>query len=249
HVIDVPTAASIMATMIGLGVGIDYALFLLSRHRRLLAAGVPVEESIRRTVASSGGAVVFAGGTVVIALSALMLAGFPMLRTLGSITGISVVCAVLTSITLVPALLGLLGQRINALRLPFGGNGEHRATSGWARLGNWVAGRPWRVLVITLAVLAALAAPASPLKPGPLDDGYGDRGTPARRAYELLEVAFGPAANGPLAVAAKLDTKIDGPAPPVAQEIQRRVERVDGVAHVTEPQVSRDGRAVLVQAL
>ncbi|TDD28026.1 MMPL family transporter, partial [Nonomuraea terrae] len=117
--VDMPKQAGIMATMVGLGVGIDYALFLLSRHRRLLADGVPVVESVRRTVASSGGAVVFAGGTVIIALSALLLAGFPLLATLGWVTGISVVAAVLTSITLVPALLGLLGHRVNALRVPF----------------------------------------------------------------------------------------------------------------------------------
>ncbi|NRQ40633.1 MMPL family transporter, partial [Nonomuraea sp. NN258] len=123
HVVDVPKQAGIMATMIGLGVGIDYALFLLSRYRRLLAGGVPVVESVRRTVASSGGAVVFAGGTVIIALSALVLGGFPLLQTLGWITGISVVMAVLTSVTLVPALLGVLGGRINALKVPFLGRG------------------------------------------------------------------------------------------------------------------------------
>ena len=121
HVIDVPSQASVMATMIGIGVGIDYALFLISRHRRLLADGVPIRESIARTTAGSGGAVLFAGGTVVISLSALFLAGFPLLRTLGMLTGISVVCAVLTSLTLVPALLGLLGHRINALRIPIVG--------------------------------------------------------------------------------------------------------------------------------
>ncbi|MFF5206507.1 MMPL family transporter [Streptosporangium sp. NPDC000396] len=252
HVVDVPKQASIMATMIGLGVGIDYALFLLSRHRKLLADGVPVYESVRRVGASSGGAVVFAGGTVIIALSALMLGGFPLLQTLGWITGISVVCAVLTSITLVPALLGLLGHRINALRLPFMGrrrNGD--GPSGWAALGTWVAKRPWRVLALSVAVLAALAAPAIGLKLGPLDDGYGDKGTAARRSYELMQAGFGPGINGPLVVVASLDEKVVDrePEPAVLASLKDKVAAVDGVAHVGDPVLNTAGTAALVQAV
>ncbi|MGI5491790.1 MMPL family transporter [Microtetraspora malaysiensis] len=255
HVVDVPKSASIMATMIGLGVGIDYALFLLSRHRRLLADGVPVRESVRRTVASSGGAVLFAGGTVVIALSALMLAGFPLLRTLGWITGISVVCAVLTSITLVPALLGLLGHRVNALRLPLVGRvasrrGDGPAT-GWAALGAWVAKRPWRVLTATVVALAALAAPAAALKLGALDQGYSDQGTAERRAYELVSVGFGPGANGPLIVVAELDRAIADtePADPLVRELTQRLRDASGVAHVSPHKVNENGRSVLVQVI
>ncbi|GGO76882.1 MMPL family transporter [Nonomuraea cavernae] len=249
HVVDVPKQAGIMATMIGLGVGIDYALFLLSRHRGLLASGVSVGESVRRTVASSGGAVVFAGGTVIIALSALMLGGFPLLRTLGWITGISVVTAVLTSITLVPALLGLLGHRINALKVPF--LGRRPEASGWAGLGAWVARRPWRVLLGSVLVLAALAAPALALKLGPLDDGYGTQGSDARRSYELMEVGFGPGINGPLAVVAELPSRVadtDEPAP-IVERITREIEAVDGVAHVAPAQVNDSGRSVLVQVV
>jgi len=211
HVIDVPKQASVMATMIGIGGGIDYALFLISRHRRLLADGVPLRESIARTTAGSGGAVLFAGGTVVIALSALFLAGFPLLQTLGMLTGISVVSAVLTSLTLVPALLGLLGHRINALRIPIVGprrTGRDEPASGWAALGDWVAGRPWRVLIAATLVLAALAAPMLGLKLGALDDGYAGEGTTARRAYELMSAGFGPGAVAPMVVAAELDRPV-----------------------------------------
>ncbi|MEU8178751.1 MMPL family transporter [Microbispora hainanensis] len=253
HVVDVPSTASILATMIGLGVGIDYALFLLSRHRTLLAEGVPVQEAVRRTAASSGGAVLFAGGTVVIALSALMFAGFPLLRTLGWITGVSVVCAVLTSITLVPALLGLLGHRIDALRLPLVGRAARRdgPATGWAKLGAWVARRPWRVLAVTVVVLAALTAPAVTIKLGPLDNGYGDKGTSARRAYELIEAGFGPGANGGLVVVAELDQKIADSTPPdpVVQVLRQRVEHTDGVAFVAPPKVNENGRSVLIQAV
>ncbi|MBO3746663.1 MMPL family transporter [Streptosporangiaceae bacterium NEAU-GS5] len=248
HLVDVPKSASIMATMIGLGVGIDYALFLLSRHRKLLADGVPVLESVRRTAASSGGAVVFAGGTVVIALTALMLAGFPLLRTLGWITGIAVICAVATSITLVPALLGLLGRRIGALRvLPGGSKRGGPGRAGWAELGHWVAARPWKVLVLTVVVLAGLAAPAVALKLGPLDDGYADRGTSARRAYELLEAGFGPGANGALIVVTELPDATS--AAPALRRVADRVGDTEGVAYAGAPKVNVSGRSALIEVV
>ncbi|MEU6727866.1 MMPL family transporter [Nonomuraea wenchangensis] len=246
--VDMPKQAGIMATMIGLGVGIDYALFLLSRHRRLLAQGVPVVESVRRTVASSGGAVVFAGGTVIIALSALLLAGFPLLATLGWVTGISVVAAVLTSITLVPALLGLLGHRVNALKVPGLRTGDSGG-GGWAGLGSWVARRPWRVLLASVVVLGALAAPALALKLGSLDEGYGTQGSDSRRAYELMGTAFGPGSNGPLIVVAELPEKVKDAKDPLVKELKSAVADVEGVAHVTDPKVNDSGRSVLIQAI
>ncbi|WP_219460628.1 MMPL family transporter [Nonomuraea rhizosphaerae] len=248
YVVDVPKQAGIMATMIGLGVGIDYALFLTSRHRRLLESGLPVQESVRRTVASSGGAVVFAGGTVIIALSALLLGGFPLLRTLGWITGISVVTAVLTSVTLVPALLGLLGHRVNALRVPFLGR-RGSDTSGWSGLGSWVARRPWRVLLSSVLVLAALAAPALALKIGPLDEGYGAKGSESRRAYELVAAGFGPGGNGPLAVVATLPSPVARANDPVVDRLVREIGDVDGVAHVAPAKLNASGRAVMIQAV
>ncbi|GAA3810561.1 MMPL family transporter [Sphaerisporangium flaviroseum] len=254
HIVDVPKQASVMASMIGLGVGIDYALFLLSRHRKLLADGVPVHESVRRTAAGAGGAVLFAGGTVVIALSALMLAGFPMLRTLGWITGISVVCAVLTSLTLVPALLGVLGHRVNALRLPLVGprrDRAHSAANGWAGLGTWVAGRPWRVLATAVIVLGALAAPALAIKLGTVDDGYADRGQSSRRAYELMQAGFGPGSNGPLIVVGELGTKAPAgdPPPPVVKDLKNRLTYVPGVAYVAPAKINASGTAVLFQVV
>ncbi|MFD9947098.1 MMPL family transporter [Nonomuraea sp. NPDC059023] len=249
HVVDVPKQAGIMATMIGLGVGIDYALFLLSRHRKLLADGVPVLESVRRTVSSSGGAVVFAGGTVIIALSALVLGGFPLLRTLGWITGISVVFAVLTSITLVPALLGVLGEKVNALKVPFLGRRKDSSGGGWAGLGAWVAKRPWSVLLASVLALGALAAPALALKLGPLDDGYGTQGSAPRRAYELMATGFGPGSNGPLVVVAELGDKVAKATDPIVEGLARDVGKIDGIAHVSPPKLNDAGRTVLIQAI
>ncbi|MFI7109266.1 MMPL family transporter [Nonomuraea sp. NPDC050227] len=251
YVVDMPKQAGIMSTMIGLGVGIDYALFLLSRHRKLLADGVPVVESVRRTVSSSGGAVVFAGGTVIIALSALMLAGFPLLSTLGWVTGISVVFAVLTSVTLVPALLGLLGHRVNALKVPLvrGRSSTRGGGAGWAGLGAWVARRPWRVLIGSVLVLGALAAPALALQLGPLDEGYAAKDSAGRRAYELMATAFGPGSNGPLIVVAELPEKVSGAGDATVKRLADEVARVDGVAHVSDPKVNASGRSVLLQTI
>ncbi|MEU8324992.1 MMPL family transporter [Nonomuraea sp. NPDC048881] len=251
YVVDMPKQAGIMSTMIGLGVGIDYALFLLSRHRKLLADGVPVVESVRRTVSSSGGAVVFAGGTVIIALSALMLAGFPLLSTLGWVTGISVVFAVLTSVTLVPALLGLLGHRVNALKVPLvrGRSSTRGGGAGWAGLGAWVARRPWRVLIGSVLVLGALAAPALALQLGPLDEGYAAKDSAGRRAYELMATAFGPGSNGPLIVVAELPEKVSGAGDATVKRLADEVARVDGVAHVSDPKVNASGRSALLQTI
>ncbi|MEV4225228.1 MMPL family transporter [Nonomuraea sp. NPDC049725] len=244
HVVDVPKQAGIMATMIGLGVGIDYALFLLSRHRRLLATGLTVRQAVRGAVSSSGGAVVFAGGTVIIALSALMFGGFPLLRTLGWVTGISVVTAVLTAVTLVPAQLGLLGHRVNALKVPF--LGRRPESSGWGSLGAWVARRPWRVLIGSVLLLGALAAPALSLQLGPLDEGYGAKDDPGRRAYELMEVGFGPGSNGPVSVVATVphavtDADLD--------RLRDEIETVDGVRHVSDGEIGESGTVMMVQVI
>ncbi|MFI6812002.1 MMPL family transporter [Nonomuraea sp. NPDC050328] len=244
HVADVPKQAGIMATMIGLGVGIDYALFLTSRYRKLLADGLPVHEAVRRTTASSGGAVVFAGGTVIIALSALMLGGFPLLQTLGWITGLSVVFAVLTSVTFVPALLGVLGPRINSLRVlgrRAAAGGSEGPGGGWSRLAFWVARRPWQVLLGSVLALGLLSAPALALKLGPLDNGYSDQGTPARRAYELMQTGFGPGANGPLIVVAEGTGNV--------AKVRAAVEDVPGIARVTPGKANTERDAVLLQAI
>src|SRR5690606_36593524 len=208
------------------------------------ASGLPVQIAVRGAVSSSGGAVVFAGGTVIIALSALMFAGFPLLATLGWITGISVVMAVLTAITLVPAQLGLLGHRVNALKVPF--LGRRPESSGWAALGAWVARRPWRVLAGVLLVLGALAAPALSLKLGMLDDGYAAQGSEPRRAYELMTVGFGPGSTGPLTVVASAPGEVTEAA---ADRLADRLKEFDGVAHVAEPKVSDSGQAVMIQVI
>ena len=134
HVIEVPGVAATLATMIGLGVGIDYALFIVTRHKLQLGEGMELRESIARATATAGGAVVFAGFTVVIALCSLAFAGIPLVSTLGFTAAIAVVVAVFAAATLLPAMLGALGPRINSLRVHLGKtHPDDKEPHGWRR--------------------------------------------------------------------------------------------------------------------
>src|ERR687896_665616 len=206
HVAEVPSVAPTLATMIGLGVGIDYALFIVTRHKLQLRDGMDVGESIARATATAGGAVVFAGGTVVIALVSLLASAIPFVGTMGYSAAVSVVVAVLAATTLLPALLGALGPRINSLRVKFGKtHPDDHKPHGWARWARGVVRRPWRSLVAAIVILAVLALPVLDLHLGSSDNGELPPDTTARQAYDLIEEGFGPGANGPLLVSATLD--------------------------------------------
>ncbi|MEO3785804.1 MMPL family transporter [Actinocorallia sp. B10E7] len=249
HLASIPSTAATLATMIGLGVGIDYALFLLSRHRSLLAEGRPVPEAVRETVGSSGASVVFAGITVVIALSGLAISGIPVLRTLAWTTGLVVAVAVLTAVTFLPALLTLLGERVNALRVFRRRDSVEKPSVLWGRLADRVTGRPWRVLLGSVVLLGALTAPAVALDLGQVDAGSDQSGNVTRQAYELLEEGFGPGANGPLTVVAETDGRFSGPADPALTAFAESLRGTKGVASAGEPRVSPDGSAAVVKVV
>ena len=244
HVISVPTVGPTLGTMIGLGVGIDYALFLITRHRQHLAAGMTVAESIPRTVATSGNAVVFAGGTVVIALCSLALADIPIVASLGYSAAIVVVIAVLASITLLPSLLAIVGTRINALKVP----GLHRRAQksghhGWARWADVVGGKPWPFLVLGVALLLAMSIPVLSLKLGQADNGTAAKGSEPRVAFDLLAKGFGPGFNGPLLVT------VDGPPDEAAlAKLEAALKSAEGIAAVTPPLPAQDGQATVITA-
>ena len=208
QVTDVPSVSPTLATMIGLGVGIDYALFIVTRHKLQLREGMEMRESIARATATAGGAVVFAGGTVVIALCSLFFAGIPLVTTLGYTAAVAVVVAVLAATTLLPALLGALGPRIHSLRVKLGRtHPDDHQPHGWARWARGVAARPWRSMVAGLVVLAVLAFPVLQLHLGQNDTGAMPGSTTARQAYDTVTEGFGVGANGPMLVAVKLGTK------------------------------------------
>jgi putative drug exporter of the RND superfamily len=208
HAVEVPTVAPTLATMIGLGVGIDYALFIVTRHKLQLKDGMEMRESIARATATAGGAVFFAGTTVVIALVSLLASAIPFVGTMGYSAAVAVVVAVLAAITLLPALLGALDYRINSLRVHLGKtHPDDHQPHGWARWARGVVGRPWRSLIAAVAFLLILAIPVLDLHLGSSDNGELPKSTTARQAYDLIDEGFGPGTNGPLLVSVRLGSK------------------------------------------
>ena len=208
NVVGVPDIAPTLATMIGLGVGIDYSLFLVNRHRRQLQEGVAMDESIALTLATSGSAIVFAGGTVVIALLCLAVAGIPLVTSLGYASAVAVVTAVLAAITLLPAILSLVGTRIDSLRLPkfMRGSPKEAGTGMWARWGVFLTRRPWWAIAGSVVLLGVLLIPIFSLQLGQEDVGATPTDTQERRAYDLMTDGFGVGYNGPLLIGVNLDS-------------------------------------------
>jgi RND superfamily putative drug exporter len=204
HVATVPTVAPTLATMIGLGVGIDYALFIVTRHFRGLRDGLPIEESIARAAATSGGAVFFAGCTVTIALVSLAVAGIPLVTTLGLMAAISVVVAALGALTLLPAELAVLGPRIESLRVHKPASDEQIRRGLWARWAGKIAHYPIVAGLAALAILIPLTIPLLSLTLGQQDTAALSKSTTARQAYDLISQNFGAGVNGPLLIAVKL---------------------------------------------
>ena len=205
HLFSIPSVGTTIAIMIGLGVGIDYALFIVSRHRAGLAEGVPVRESIARTVAGAGGAVLFAAMTVIVALVSLTVAGIPLVASLGYAAAFAVLTAVAAATTLLPAILSLLGVRLESLKLPALLRGGRRTGPGiWGRWASWVTRHPVWALGAALVIMVPLAVPARSLTLGQEDVGVTPTSTTERRAFDLITAGFGPGYNGPLLVATSL---------------------------------------------
>ena len=212
HVLSVPTVAPTLATMIGLGVGIDYSLFIITRHFRGLADGLPPRESVARAVATSGGAVVFAGLTVTIALVSLAVANIPLVTTMGLMAAIAVVVAVLAALTLLPAELALAGARVESLRVRPPYSAERARSGAWARWAHQISRHPVLAGLAGLAILIPLTIPLLSLSLGQQDTAALSSSTTARRAYDLLAQNFGAGVNGPLLVAVELGTPARAPA-------------------------------------
>ena len=214
HAVSIPSSGPTLATMIGLGVGIDYALFLVTRHQEQLRDGMAMDDSIANAVATSGSAIVFAGGTVVIALLSLAVAGIPLVTALGLASAIAVVTAVLGAITLLPALLGLLEHRIHWARLPAVIAPRPKKGEGmWHRWAGVVRRHPVIISVVSVALLIPLVIPAFSLELGQEDIGATNPSTTERQAYDLITAGFGVGYNGPLQVASSLSP----PATPSAE--------------------------------
>ncbi|WP_280887505.1 MMPL family transporter [Streptomyces sp. LBL] len=204
HVTDIPDLAPLLATLIGLGVGIDYALFIVTRHRKGILRGMDPEESAVTALNTSGRAVLFAGGTVCIALAGMLVTNLRFLDGVVIGTSLTVVLSVLAATTLLPALLGFLGPRVLSRRqrrkLAATGPERERASGLAARWSAGVQKRPRRIAALALVVMAVLALPVLSLRLGATDQGNDDTTTTTRKAYDLLAEGFGPGFNGPLQV-------------------------------------------------
>jgi RND superfamily putative drug exporter len=242
---DVPSISPMLATMIGLGVGIDYALFVVTRHRQHLHEGMDPVDAAGRANATAGQAVLFAGGTVGIAICGLQLAGLPAVAAMGYASAIVVAISVAVALTLLPALLGFAGTNIDKLRVPHRAHdGDHRSTLS-ARWAHHVGGHPVRYAVVSLVALLALAAPMLSLRLAMADDGSAGKSTTERKAYDLVSESFGRGFNGPLQLVAELPhghTAADfaGVAAAVAHD--------PGIAAVQPPMTSPNGSTVVVFA-
>ncbi|MFD8458693.1 MMPL family transporter [Streptomyces antimycoticus] len=242
------TTTSTLAMMIGLAVGIDYALFIVSRYRAELAEGRDREEAAGRAVGTAGSAVVFAGLTVVIALVGLAVVNIPMLTKMGFAAAGTVVIAVLIAISLIPAVLGFAGKRVFGRkarrrleeRLAAGpdASAEEKPNMGtrWAR---FVLRRPLMVLLVAVLGLGAAAVPAVSLELGLPDDGSQPVSSQKRQAYDAISDGFGPGYNGPLMVV--VDAKGSDDAKGAAEQVRKTITGLDGVAGVSPATFNKAG--------
>ena len=243
RVFGISDAARTIGIMIGAGVGIDYALFVLTRFRETLRAGSSVEDGIVESMSTAGRMVLFAGAIVIVALLGTVASGIPIVTAIGVAGAIFVAAAMLMSLTLLPALLVLFGNRVNGLRVPFvrdrGGPVE---ASVWYRLALRIQRHPARWFGMSLVLLLLLAAPALDMRLGFADAGNGTTKLDSRRAYDLLSEGFGPGFNGPLVLALDLHDAGTG-ATAVIDRVRAIVgERAD-VASVSPPALNAAGDA------
>jgi putative drug exporter of the RND superfamily len=243
-VIDVPGFAPAIAGVVGIGVGIDYSLLILTRFRTALASGSDPRLAAVEAVTTAGRSVLIAGTTVVISFLGLFLLGVAFLYGVALSVSLAVLIVMAAAVTLLPALLAFAGQRVNRLQIP--GLGRAPSADGGRLARRWshlIQRRPWPAAILGAVVLIALAAPALGLRFGFPDEGNDQPGTTTRAAYELVSRAFGPGANGPLLLAA--DVRAAG----AEEELPALADRLrahPGVAFVSQPRANNARDAALL---
>ena len=245
-VMDIPEFSLILCAMIGLGVGIDYALFIVTRHRQHLHEGMSVENAAGTAVATAGQAVLFAGTTVVIAILGLFLAGLPAISGMGAAVALVVTVSMLAAVTLLPGLLGLAGSKIDKLsihRRTHVVKPAHEAVAGrWA---NHVGRHPVRYAIVGLGALCAISLPALSMRIGVPDDGNAPAHTTQRVAFDQLADGFGPGFNGPILVVVELPAGADAA---TVGRIHDAVQADPGIAAVTAPVLNAAGDTAVFTA-
>ena len=243
---DVPSFAPQVTAMIGIGVGIDYALFISTRYREALHEGRDPEQAVVHAIDTSGRAVLFAGGTVVISLLGLFVIGLAFIRGLSIGAALAVLLVMAAAVTLLPAVLGFVGHTIDKWSLPAAKHPKDVERTVWARWSRVIQRRPWPVAIGGLAILLVLAVPALGLRLGVADAGNDPTKFTTRRAYDLLSQGFGPGFNGPLIVVSELHSPGDIGA---MGRLASAIDKVPDVRQVSPVVPSPNGQAALMQVV
>ena len=247
--IEISETAPILASMLGLAVGIDYALFILSRHRQNLEDGMEPREAAAQATATAGSAVVFAGATVVIALTGLVVVNIPFLTVMGVAAAATVSLAVLIAVTLLPAMMGFGRKRLGRVNRFLIKRPRRRAEGAptlSTRYVKLITRRPLAVVLLGVAVLGAIAIPATHMKLGLPDDGASPTSSTERRAYDLLTEGFGPGFNGPLTAVVYAPEVPKDKQKELAQGVADEIKTFPGVATVSKPAQNDAGDITVV---
>jgi RND superfamily putative drug exporter len=249
QLVEVPTIGPTLAIMIGLGVGIDYALFMVSRHRQHVGLGLDYKEAASRATATAGGAVVFAGSTVILALLCLAVVKVPILSAMGYSAAVAVLFAMLSALTLMPALLSIAGKGLDRLALPFMSIEKQEKTAespGWIAWGQWIVRFRVPSLILSLIVLAALAYPIHQLYLGQQDNGSFPTNTQARISYDLLNEGFGVGANAGFLIAIAINSTDTSTVQTQLTDLQTALAGASGVASASPASVDSDNNAATI---
>ncbi len=249
NVVGVPDWTTAVSGLIGIGVGIDYALLVLTRFRTAMKDGKDRHDAVVEAVTTAGRSVIIAGCTVVIAVLGLFLTGLPYMYGVAISASLAVLVVMLAAVTLLPALLSYLGPRVDRLRIPLLGRTLKTEGGGESPAARWshaVQRRPWTAAILATAVLLALAAPALGMRLGFPDAGNDPKDTMTRQAYDLMTEGFGPGTNGPLVIVAEL------PEPSARSDVDRLASDIradDGVSYVAKPRINDAGTAALITVI
>jgi RND superfamily putative drug exporter len=251
NLIEVPDWTTAVSGLIGIGVGIDYSLLVLTRFRAAMHRGKSRHEAIVEAVSTAGRSVVIAGFTVVIAVLGLLLTGLPYMYGVAISASLAVLVVMLAAITLLPALLAYLGPRVDRLKIPFLGRALKTEGAADSLAGRWshvVQRRPWPFAIAATAILLALAAPALGMRLGFPDAGNDPKDTFTRQAYDLNTEGFGPGTNGPIQIVSELPPG-DPEATAQIDSFANQLRSEPGIEFVPEPVINEAGDAALVTVI
>jgi RND superfamily putative drug exporter len=247
RLIETPDWAATVALMIGLGTGIDYALFIVTRYRQSLRADRTPREATVIAMGTAGRAVLFAGITVVVSLLGMLTMGLDFLQGVAGSSVLAVLCVLAAALTLLPALFGFVGTNIDRMRVPFTGRASHQGERAWwYRWSRVVQHRPWTSLLGAAIVLTVLTLPLFGLRLGFPDEGTNQKSETSRQAYDLLTTGFGPGFNGPLLLVVDLEHAADPSG--ALRAISNAVSADPGVTSVTSPEENDAGDTAIITA-